>query len=119
ATRQVLRESALLPLIVLARPEPPKRGNPSDAWGTLFLLALTEHIYKKTKKKHRYFKEAYVLLKILRADSKSFSQRRSTLNKQTAITRIRKYKQAHPAWRSYLHLLKRLYTKQLNQMHTT
>jgi len=127
-TRQVLRESALLPLMVLARPEPPKRGNPSDAWGTLFLLALTEHMHERTKTRY-YYGDAYNRLEKLRADFASMAAKDSPQKKgeraphkrntdsdavplsaqgQTAMTRIKKYK-ARLDWCLHLQLLKRSY----------
>jgi hypothetical protein len=98
-TRRAISELPIFPLMVAYHQDVPKRGNQSDPWGTLFLLAVTEHLRRKAKKPH--YREAIRLLRKSRGDgTKAPAQ-----DAKTATVRVSNFKIAVPQWKEQLKLL--------------
>jgi len=99
-TRRALLDLPIFPLIATLRQDLPTKGNQPDPWGTLFLLAVTEHLREKDGKAH--YLDAMRLLKRARRDRPFKAARQDA---QTAIVRVRRFKIANPDWEKILNLL--------------
>lgn len=90
------------------KPIVPKRGNRADPWGTLFLLAVTEHLREGIGKPH--YGDAVRLLEKTRLEYLSKFQRRPgrvrKTNAQSALVRVQNFKKANPSWQESLGLFK-------------
>jgi hypothetical protein len=90
------------------KPILPKRGNKADPWGTLFLVAVTEHLREETGKPH--YSEAVRLIEKTRAEYQNNFHGRSghfpKTNAQSALVRVQNFKKANPSWQESLGLFK-------------
>lgn len=76
-----------------------KAGNKLDVWGTLFLLAVTEHL-KEPKNGQPHYRLAVEFLRDLR------SGRSSKTTPESAKSRVSAFRKANPSWQSAVALLK-------------